>query len=219
VSHKVSAFLAERRRLAAILLLGALVAICFLNRWIFRELFGLDYVRWYVDAGPMIALATAAFGAAWGDLDKNPSLVSANPYDFAGACLQVAGLPIDVFGAHLRSKNREVALSALDSLAGLPLIVVFVVAAMGWLLFVVPLQYFVFLICGAPSRIAMSSSVRVEARIAGGKLEIEEQPLRDPERDDWWDAGMRDKPVTLTSAFSAAALFLIGHAWSYWTAS
>ncbi|MBI3014513.1 MAG: hypothetical protein HYY65_05505 [Candidatus Tectomicrobia bacterium] len=219
MNHKVSAILAKRRRLAGFLLLVVLLAICFLNRWIFRELFGLDYVRWYVDAGPIIALATAAFGAAWGELDKNPSLVSANPYDFAGACLQVAGLPIDVFGAHLRSKNREVPLSALEFLAGLPLIVVFVIAAIGWLLFVVPLQYFVFLICGAPSRIAMASSIRVEARIVGRKLEMEEQPLLNLERDDWWDASMRDKPVTLTSAFSAAALFLISQVWGYWAAS
>lgn len=219
MNHKVSAILAKRRRLAGFLLLVVLLAICFLNRWIFRELFGLEYVRWYVDAGPIIALATAAFGAAWGELDKNPSLVSANPYDFAGACLQVAGLPIDVFGAHLRSKNREVPLSALEFLAGLPLIVVFVIAAIGWLLFVVPLQYFVFLICGAPSRIAMASSIRVEARIVGRKLEMEEQPLLNLERDDWWDASMRDKPVTLTSAFSAAALFLISQVWGYWAAS
>ena len=80
----------RRPRLAAGLTFGALLFICTLNYWIFREFFGLSYLLWYSNAGPFIALATAAFGAAWGGIDKNPALVSANPLTYVGACFQVA---------------------------------------------------------------------------------------------------------------------------------
>jgi hypothetical protein len=50
---------------------GLLLAFV-VNYFIFRYIFERSYLEWYLSAGPMIALATAAFGAAWGSLDKNP---------------------------------------------------------------------------------------------------------------------------------------------------
>lgn len=64
-----------------------------------------------------------------------------------------------------------------------------------------------------PSRMAMTSSVRFEARMNGSDRELEQRPLAEPLRCGWWNESMRDKPVTLTSAFSAAALFLLGRVW------
>jgi hypothetical protein len=82
----------------------------------------------------------------------------------------------------------------------------------------VPPQYFVFLICGAPSRLALSSAATGYARITGSRLEYEvpDQPGTLSKEQGWWDASMRGKPVTLASAFSAALLFLVSSLWRYW---
>src|SRR5205807_9487620 len=104
--------------------------------------------------------ATAAFCASWGKLDNQTGLVSANPLDYFGACLQLVGLPLRVFGGHCLKKNQLRPLSILDFLFLLPLLLAFLIAAFGWLLLIAPLQYFVFLVCGAPARIALTSNFR-----------------------------------------------------------
>jgi hypothetical protein len=189
---------------------AALVCVCAVNYWVFPRLFDSNYLRWYVSAGPFIGLATAAFGAAWGKLDNNTGLISAVPLHYIGACLQVVGLPVLVFGGHVRSKNQPRGVGVWNVLFTLPLLVALVVAAVGWLLLIAPLQYFVFLICGAPSRIAMTSAYRVQARMHGWGLAFDERNVKDPKPEEGWDASMTDKPVTLANAFSAAALFLLG---------
>jgi hypothetical protein len=184
------------------------------NVFAFRVFFVRSYIEWYANAGPFIALATAAFGAAWGGLDKNPALVSANPLAYVGACFQVAGLPLIAVGAHLRSKNRLRPVG-MELLPIAVLALLLTVAMLAWMVFVVPAQYFLFLLVGALSRIASTSSAQISARIQSGRVEILERPPGDrpkPE-DGWWDASMRDKPVTLASAFGAALLFLLSLLW------
>jgi hypothetical protein len=193
----------------ALTFVGLLLA-CALNVWAFRTFLARSYIEWYSNAGPFIALATAAFGAAWGGLDKNPALVSANPLAYVGACLQVAGLPLISVGAHLRSQNRlrPIGMELLPIFVLTPLLTV---AMFAWLVLVVPAQYFLFLLVGALSRVALTSSAQISARIQSGRVEILENPpaARPKPEDGWWDASMRDKPVTLASAFGAALLFLL----------
>ncbi|HEY3025866.1 MAG TPA: hypothetical protein VGJ55_06940 [Pyrinomonadaceae bacterium] len=191
--------------------LAGLISLCLIDYFVFRRLFHSNYLRWYLNAGPFIALATAAFGVAWGGLDNNVGLISANPLRYIRACKMAAGLPIYVFGGIVLSKNQPQRISLRDILFGLPLIVVFVIAAMGWLLFMAPIQYFVFLICGAPSRIVLSSNYAVYAKIDGRRLIYEDNTTADPkpEKGKGWDASMRDKPVTLANAFSGVTLFLL----------
>jgi len=203
-----------RARALIALTFAGLVLACVVNVWVFRTFFDRSYIEWYSHAGPFIAIATAAFGAAWGGLDRNPALVSANPLAYFGACLQVAGLPLVAVGAHLRSKARLKPI-------GMELVPIFVltlsltVATTGWLLFIVPAQYFLFLLVGALSRIALTSSAQISARIQAGRVEIAESASGDGPKagDGWWDASMRHKPVTLASAFGAALLFLVSLIW------
>ncbi len=105
-----------------------LAGLCLINQWIFRRFFNTSYLRWYVSAGPFIGLAIVAFGAAWGKVDKNVGLVSANPFNYIWACRRLAGLSLYVFGGHLRKENQD-GISLLDILFGLALIAVFVVCS------------------------------------------------------------------------------------------
>ena len=197
------------RVITAVTLLGLLLA-CAMNAWLFPRYFGRSYVQWYANAGPFIAIATAAFGAAWGGLDKNPALVSANPLAYFGACLQVAGLPLLAAGAHLRSTNREQPVG-LEIFPVIVLTLALTLAVLAWLVFIVPAQYFVFLVTGSLSRIALTSRAQIFGRLQAGQVEIagaDAGITRKPE-DGWWDASMRSRPVTLASAFGAALLFMM----------
>jgi hypothetical protein len=185
--------------------------MCFLNYWIFHRFLNSNYLKWYVGAGPFIGLATAAFGAAWGKLDNITGLISAHPLYYAGTCCMTAGLPIYVFGGHLGHRKAQ---TPLESIAGSILVIFFVVAALSWLIFIAPVQYFVFLICGSLARMALSSTYRVHARIEGAWLRYEDRKAGDEVMKGGWDASMVDKPVTITNAFAAAVLFIIGQFWS-----
>lgn len=207
-SSRVKRFLLE----FALPFLG-LLAICVVNSLIIQKIFSINptgYLSWYVSAGPFIGIALVAFGAAWGALDNNVGLVSANPTTYVKACSKLAGLSLYAFGGHLQSKNHD-GLSPLDLVFGLPLIGAFVVASFAWLILIAPLQYFLFLVCGAPSRIALRSRYRLHAETEGKILKYRELPPLEPLPETGWDASMRDKPVTLANAFGAAALFVIGH--------
>ena len=203
-----------RARVMIALTFAGLLLACAVNVWAFRTFFDRGYIEWYSNAGPFIALATAAFGAAWGGLDKNPALVSANPLAYVGACFQVASLPLIAVSTHLLSKPRLRPIG-MEILPVLVLSLSLVVAVLAWLLFIVPAQYFLFLLVGALSRIALTSPAQISARIQSGQVELLESPPADPPKpqDGWWDASMRDKPVTLASAFGGALLFLLSLFW------
>lgn len=187
------------RRLLWLAVLLLLVGLCWFG---FREA-GRDYLAFWLGSGPLIGLATIAIGFAWGGVDRNAGLVSADPAVYAGAAMQLAGLPLFVFGGHLRAKGAAV--SAWDRLVILPLGLIYLGAMLGWLLLVAPAQYFAFLVFGAPSRIALASGWKGAARLERGRLDMIEGAAPPP---GYWDATMREKPVSLASAFLAAGLGL-----------
>lgn len=191
-------------------ILIALVALA----WALFAAFGADYLAFWRSSGPVIGLATAAIGWAWhGGLDKNPGLVSASPRIYCAAAGQMAGLPIYVFGGHMNHHRHGRAAEVFAILLLTPLLIA---AIVGWLLFIAPAQYFAFLLFGAPSRLALASPYRVYAHLdRDGQLKYQpEKPPDDP--DGWWDASMRDKPVTVAAGFLAAGIFVIDRLLELW---
>ena len=190
-----------------------LAAICLVNSFIVHKVFSVSswrYLQWFVEAGPFIGLALTAFGAAWDALDSNLGLVSTNPRSYIIACTKLAGLPIFAFGGHLKSDNNN-GINLWDVLVAVPLILLFVVASFAWLLLIAPLQYFLFLVCAAPSRIALRSRYRLYARVEGKMLNYAELKPGQEKPPFSWDASMRSKPVTMANAFGVAVLFIVGY--------
>ncbi|HET6671118.1 MAG TPA: hypothetical protein VFH15_12895 [Pyrinomonadaceae bacterium] len=189
----------------------ALAAICFLNSLIIQKVFSVSrrsYLDWYISTGPFIGLALAAFGAAWKELDKNIGLVSANPRTYIIACSKLAGLPMFALGGHFKNTTG---MNLWDIVASIPLITMFIVASFAWLVLIAPLQYFLFLVCAAPSRIVLRSKYRLRAHIEDQILYYSELRPETPEPTAGWDASMRGKPVTMANAFGALVLVLIGY--------
>jgi hypothetical protein len=189
----------------------ALAGICVINSLIIGEIFSVSprrYLDCYVEAGPFIGIASAAFGAAWKELDANIGLVSANPRTYIIACSKLAGLPMFALGGHFKNTKG---MNLWDIISSVPLIIMFIVASFAWLVLIAPLQYFLFLVCAAPSRIVLRSNYRLRARIEGQMLYYSELRPETPEPTSGWDASMRGKPVTLANVFGVAVLFLIGY--------
>ncbi|HKR62030.1 MAG TPA: hypothetical protein VJS64_20245 [Pyrinomonadaceae bacterium] len=191
----------------------ALAGTCFLNSVLFRKVFAVGwkgYFDWYIRTGPFIELAVVVFGVAWESLDKNTGLVSANPLAYIGSCLQLVGLPLDALGGHLQTKNYN-RVNPWDLIVATPLIAFFTLATIAWFIFVAPPQYFLFLVCGAPSRVALNSDYRLQAEFDGNILKPLDLKPDETKPVKGWDASMRNKPVTMANAFGAAVLFIIGY--------
>jgi hypothetical protein len=189
-----------------------LAAVCFLNAYLIHKIFSVSWSKYfevYVSAGPFIGLAQVAFAISWQALDKNTDLVSAHPLRYVGACLKLVGLPIVAYGGHIKNNDSHRA-NPWDVIVSIPLITLFVLASFAWLLLIAPLQYFLFLFCGAPSRVALNSSYRLRAELDNGILNFVEPDPQARPLTLGWDASMSDKPVTMANAFGAAVLFFIG---------
>jgi hypothetical protein len=190
------------------------IFLCFANTWVFKHFFDINYFEWYINSGPFIALAITAFSLAWPDIENNSALFSARPLDYVGSWLQLTGLPLFTVGGHFSSKNHNRPIG-MDFFPAMILALILVAGFLGWLILVLPVQYGVFLIAGSLPRIIIKSNTKVFAKMKGTQLHIIDDAVISSDIDSigFWDASMRDRPLTLTNAFAATILYLLGLLW------
>jgi hypothetical protein len=189
--------------------LGILLALLIINNWVFITWFDTTYLRWYLANGALIGLVSTIASLAWGDMNKHAGLISAHPFGYIGACLQLAGLPVYTMGTHLRSpQSQPETRSLFDLLLTIPFMLILVGIVIIWLVVIVPLQYFVYLICGAPARAFSHSQRQPIARLKGSQLEVKEISTNEKVPEGWWSASLSQKPVAITNLF-VALFFLI----------
>lgn len=199
--------------LSIILAILFICAIYLLNHWLFNAIFHRSYFSWYVNTGPVFGLVGIVIASAWKNLDEHTGLISKNPYEYLGSYAQVAGLAMGTLAPLVDPKCYSTRPPLLDYVIGLFSVLLLVFTIVAWLIFVVPLQYFVFFVCGALPRVAANSSIRVVAWLQGPtrkQLEFKEQLMDGAIPENGWVATVTDKPFKLTAAFSAAFLFLLG---------
>jgi hypothetical protein len=185
-------------------ILGAALGV---NYLVFAS-FDINYFRWYLANGALIAIVFGFVSLAV-RLDDYPDLISSNPLRYLYACLtlflhlflawnQVIAVDPERATGLLLSKLFDLVISLLAWAA-------VAVAFIGWLLVVAPIQYLPYAVLGAPARNALRNPAR---------------PQYDPATDTTLTAaaegssaghtiGYVEKPVTLTSAFTAAVLWVV----------
>ena len=210
------------RCIVAVALFGGLIAIDYaLVRWLFDD----NYLAWYLANGALITLAFAIISAAVG-LDAIPELISRNPYVYLGGLLTLISLVSASWATMLRVESpaermragelsslaptgwpfRAVAL--LDLLLAVLLQQALVLLLLGWLLFVMPLQYFLNLVCGAAARMALES--RTIAVYDPGKHEATSGIPKETELPKGvLRLGYAERPVTFTASVGAGALWVL----------
>ena len=188
-----------------------LLVLLLVNHWVFSFWFKLEYLDWYMKNGALIGIVTAAVSMIWGNMREYTGLISANPLNYIGSYLQLVGLPIFVFGTHMRSnKGNAQGTSAFDILVTTIFVIALCVVLVIWLVTVVPLQYFVFLICGAPGRLFSNSQRQAVAKLNQTSLDIKEIGKKEEVPEGWWNVSISNKPVAITSLVSSL-FFLIAN--------
>ena len=223
----------KRLVLSAIVGLLIIAALIAANDFVFRTWLNADYVHWYLRNGTLINLGFAFVSLAWGDLNRVKDLVGAHPVRFLSASLFLVALPIQTFGTILRRPTEPVppraeprsalsqwsalwraAQAIMDTLDGVltaMFALIFTLAALLWLLVIAPLQYLVYLICAAPARLMRRGQRKLIANFdESGYFHVGEVGGDKPVPAGWFEAGFYSKPVSLTAAFAAVFIWLLG---------
>jgi len=187
---------------AALLGFAALVGLFAFDHWIFSRWFGTAYWRWYLTNGTLIGLITPIVFKAWGDLaDKHSGLLSPHPLIYLASCFQVVGLPIYGLGTQIKG-NRGKA-SWFDYPLTYVWALILVASILVWFVVVVPVQYVVYLVCGAPIRFMLASDRVPIARFAGTQLLPQEIDKRERVPEGWENVSISKSPVSMTNVLAA----------------
>ncbi|NLX18577.1 MAG: hypothetical protein GXY53_04735 [Desulfobulbus sp.] len=190
--------------------LGILLALLAIDHWIFSIWFSTTHLQWYGKNGALIGLVSSVTSLAWGDMNRHTGLISSHPLDYLGSCFQLIGLPIYALGTNLRGTGHEpAARSTFDTLMAIPFLFAVVAVMAIWLVVVVPLQYFLFLICGAPARVLSRSKKQPIARFTGTRLEISKIDNFTQLPEGWWSASLSKKPVAMTNLFVSLFFLMV----------
>lgn len=195
------------------------------NWSLFHYLLKSSYIDWYITKGPLISIAASLFAVVWKDLNKNGNLISANPTIFLGANLNLVGTHAQVIGyilknsgdrlrtpKPLKSSNSLAVYKEIlariaeifDGFATLFVTLLILLALVVWFFAMVPLQYFIILIAGAPARLAL--------KLRHGDTDSDRGQEHAPEKIKGFDEYLKNclsSPVSFTNAVAALLIFTL----------
>jgi hypothetical protein len=205
-SHGSTMSVTARQLLSIPVGLLILLSLIIFDQWFFVNWFDTTYIEWYLANGALIGLVSSFVSMAWGNLDRHTGLISSHPLDYLGACAQFIGLPIYSLGTSLVGSRGNLFDRLVTGTLALALSAAFVV----WFVVVVPLQYFVYLVCGGPGRVFSRSTRRAIARLEGTRLEVKDTGEVKEIHPGWWDASIGNKPVTTANLLSSLFFLVVG---------
>jgi hypothetical protein len=217
----------KRYLLAGLLGLLLMLLLTAVNQWLGRRWFGRSYLRFYLNYGYLVSLGLTALTLLV-DLDKNVDLISSHPFRYVYACLNLIKVPLQIVLRRDSAQDVPSATGPTDSALWNPLLqfaralmnildqffsgffcIIFILILLVWLWLIAPLQYFIYLICGAPARVigrstktmrpAASAPERRES-FASADDDSSAESLT-PETDYF------NRPVRITTALATAVLW------------
>jgi hypothetical protein len=202
-----------RRGLTALLGLAGFAALIAADELVLRALFGTHYLSWYLENGAIVSLVVAFVTLAWGDLNDVPSLISAHPLEYGAAHVALCVLPSQSLAAILaprrdRPQTAPIGLPVLDAILTVAVTIVLLAAFVAFVLVVAPIQYFVYLVAGAPGREAYASPERAWYRIRAREILVESGPRTDELPAGADESAYTAQPVTLTAVLAPGLLFV-----------
>jgi putative effector of murein hydrolase len=82
-------------------------------------------------------------------------------------------------------------------------VLILLVSILVWFVVVVPIQYAVYLVCGAPIRFMLGSERLAIARFAGNQLHAHEIDKRETVPEGWENISVSKSPVSMTNIIGA----------------
>jgi hypothetical protein len=195
-------------------------------------LFHVSYFQWFFASGASVALI-AALVAAIVDLDSHASLIAAHPWSFLVEVSNVLEDVSTLMAASTASPRPDEELqdiqylgfvsyfrwAAFDRFVTKIFFYIFMLVFIVWAVVLAPMLYFIDLICGAPVRAFVASSMTVWV-----------QRPDENTRSYTWQIGRKDakpsgslreisfstRPVTTTFVLAAGFIFVAGHVQPWW---
>ena len=203
-----------RRGLTAAVGLAGFAGLIAADELALRALFGVHYLSWYLANGAIVSLAVAFVTRAWGDLDALTDLISAHPLVYARAHVSLCTLPNQSLGAiqalrgpGARKADAPIGIPVADPILTAAVTVLLVAACVVYILVVAPVQYLVYLIAGAPARMACASPERAWHLVGPTGLEVTSGPRSQELPEGATESAYTAQPVTLTAVVASAVLF------------
>ncbi|MGA9997927.1 MAG: hypothetical protein WBP93_21105 [Pyrinomonadaceae bacterium] len=221
----------KRSLLGGAVSLILIVALILFYRWAFYHFFNQIYLRTYIKYGYLIMLAFT-FLTLVVDLDENRDLISPHPFRYLKACWRALRVPAYTVGGDWRLETRDAHTSfdvdeqkdsalwdtllqpfksfsdIFDLFVSGAFFIIFIVVIFIWLLLIAPLQYFIFLFCGAPARVLMRQkrkSWHAPEEARANETNPQEQGAASATDLD----GTTSKPVRMTAALAVAVLWVL----------
>jgi hypothetical protein len=174
--------------------------------------FGVNYFRWYIDNGAIIALIFGLVTVVL-DLNRLQQLISVHPGEYAGDLSFLLAEISWLFFAlddRFRADTFWYRSLGLDRFFNLIVLAIYVVAMAAYVVVVAPLQYWVNIVCGAPARIALSSPTKGVRVDENANSRLTRFPIEKPiDESTTHELGFRARPVSATAAIAAAVLWIV----------
>jgi hypothetical protein len=152
--------------------------------------------------GTLIGLITPIVFKAWGDLaDKHTGLLDPHPFVYLASCLQVIGLPVYGLGTQLQGNEGKA--SWFDYVLTLVWALLLLASILVWFVVVVPAQYAVYFVCGAPIRFMLGSDRVPIATLVGIRVRIDNIDRRETVPESWKNVSIANSPVSMTNVLGA----------------
>jgi hypothetical protein len=218
--------------LAALVSMAALILGVYL---LVRYLFGANYLSLYLRYGYFVSLGFT-FVTLLFNLDQDRELISTHPFHYASACLRLMRGPLQAVGADFKrdtadhqtahhplngqtdsdvwglvSQLAQTLMHVFDLFISGFFSIVFIIVVSAWLLFAAPLQYFIFLVCGAPARVIEKSLKKTHLALHQGETNILDVPASEAvaaaREQGAEESAASWKPVRVTSALALMVLW------------
>lgn len=190
--------------------IGVVVLLLSLNIWCFQRYLGISYWTWYIDKSLWVTLGPALLGFVTSELDDNPDLISPNILRYLRSwSVLLSGWFRSIAAALAPSPKDHSCWNQIDGVIAFPFFLAMMAGMLLWFLIVVPGQFFVNLVAGAPVRACLASSRRcVIEKKPGGLTELREESKDSPISESTIELSLIRKPVSATGTI--AALMLAG---------
>jgi hypothetical protein len=195
----------SRRTWTGLVALLALAGWTVLVAFLFRRVTGLSYVAFALSAGVWFQVALALFSEVE-NLNEEPDLIAAHPLLYLSAWFFTCGLFLHSLGTELAPSSENRGKGMLDVLLAVPLLFALKIACIIVAVVILPANYFLFLLAGAPSRVFLRSNRVSYLTDSPGDRELCDVSVDDPIPEGARVLLLRSKPVTLTFAMSALIL-------------
>lgn len=172
------------------------------NYFVFNHFLELNYYQWFIRQGSIISIITGLiyfFREEAAGKGEDIGLISDHPFEFLGAHFQVLGLLFLAMGDSIKEVRVTTFHIFIDSLIAYTLIFLLAISMIGWFLILIPCQFLVTFICGAPARIFHTSGSTTS--ITSTKPSTSEKRSL--------NLDMKAKPFEFTNALAALFLFVL----------